>query len=140
MVSALSGVGVIAAAVATPVVPAFASGASRVGAAAAAAAPAASAAALTRSLFLPAVGRRFLATAGAHSIHLTLTTIEDLAGEGTADDEYRFSLLFSAGGYAARDDIYTLTCDGVPTTTLFLATIGPRALTRSMQAIVNRNA
>ncbi|GAB3575760.1 hypothetical protein GCM10027406_07790 [Leifsonia lichenia] len=140
MVSALSGVGVVAAAVAAPGIPAFASGASLAGVATADAAPAAAAAALTRSLFLPAVGRRFIATSDARSIHLSLTAIEDLAGDATADDEHRFSLLFSAGGYAAKDDIYTLSCDGVPTTTLFLTTIGPRALTRSMQAIVNRNA
>ena len=95
---------------------------------------------LTRSLFLPAVGRRFVATSGARSIHLTLTAIEDLAGDGTAGDEHRFSLLFSAGGYAAQDGIYTLSCDDVPPTTLFLATIGPRAHTGSMPAIVNRNA
>lgn len=140
MVSALSGLGVAAVAVATPAVPAFAGGASRAGAAVAEVDPAAQAGVeLTRSLFQPAVGRRFLATSDERSIHLVLTAIDDIPG-GPAGDDHRFSLNFSAGGHAAVDGLYTLTCDDVATTTLFIATVGPRALTTSMQAIVNRNA
>lgn len=141
MVSALSGLGVAAVAVATPAVPAFAGGASRaVGTPAAAESVPAGEVALTRSLYTPAVGRRFVATSDARSIPIVLTGIEDIAGSAAPGDEHRFSLLFSAAGYAAEDGIYTLSCDDVPTTTLFLTAIGPRGLTRPMQAIVSRNA
>ncbi|WP_143465575.1 hypothetical protein [Leifsonia sp. NCR5] len=138
MVSALSGLGVAAVAAAAPAVPAFAGTASR----AAAAIPATAAAAVepTRSLYLPAVGRAFTAVSDERTIHLTLASVDDVAGGADAGHEHRFGLHFTAAaGYEAADGIYTLTADGVPATTLFLVAIGPRRMTRSLQAIVIRN-
>lgn len=92
-----------------------------------------------RSLFAPAVGGMFRADDGDRSIDLLLTAIEDVPG-GSRGDEHRFSLLFSASGFVASDAIYTLRRSGVPPVDLFLSPIGPRGMTRTMQAVVNRTA
>ena len=140
MVTALGGLGAIGAvaSAAAPAVPAVAGGLRRAAASAAAVAAVASADPV-RSQFVPAVGGMFRADDGDRSIDLLLTAVEDLPGS-TADDEHRFGLLFSASGFVAADGIYTLHRAGMPPLPLFLSPIGPRGMTRTMQAVVNRTA
>ncbi|KQR53356.1 hypothetical protein ASF88_00165 [Leifsonia sp. Leaf336] len=144
MVSTLGGLGVAAAA-ALPAAPALARGFAGTAAAGAATAVASDAVPV-RSLFTPAVGRAFRATeivdgetAGDRTIDLVLSAVEDIA-DSAPGDENRFLLLFTASGYTAADGIYTLRRAGAPQVTLFLSAIGPRGMTRAMQAVVSRTA
>lgn len=151
MASALGGLGVAAAAT-LPAAPALArgiAGASVNAGVGGAAATSTATADPVRSLFAPAIGRAFRATeshdgstdgdAGARTIELVLTAVEDIA-DSAAGDENRFLLLFTASGYTAADGIYTLRRAGAPQVTLFLSVIGPRGMTRAMQAVVSRTA
>lgn len=146
MASALGGLG-IAAAAGLPAVPAVAHGIVATGAGAGRASAAGTATAdPVRSLFAPAIGRAFRATqsadgsgAGERTIDLVLTAVEDIA-DSAPGDENRFLLLFTASGYTAADGIYTVRRAGAPEVTLFLSAIGPRGMTRAMQAVVSRTA
>ena len=75
----------------------------------------------------------------AHAVASVPSRIVDIA-ESTPGDENRFLLLFTASGYTAADGIYTLRRSGAPQVTLFLSAIGPRGMTRAMQAVVSRTA
>ncbi len=141
MASALGGLG-IAAAAGLPAAPALARGV--VGAAPSVRDSAATASVdPVRSLFTPALGRAFRATesggASDRTIDLVLSSVEDIA-DSVPGDENRFLLLFTASGFTASDGIYTLRRSGAPQVTLFLSAIGPRGLTRAMQAVVSRTA
>ena len=142
MASALGGLG-IAAAAGLPAAPALARGV--VGTAPSVRDSAATATVdAVRSLFPPAVRRTFRATdsgggASARTIALVLSPVEDIA-DSVPGDENRFLLLFTASGFTASDGIYTLRRSGAPQVTLFLSAIGPRGLTRAMQAVVSRTA
>jgi hypothetical protein len=145
MVSSLGGLG-FAAAAALSATPALARGLADAGVGSAAASPSAASpeAVPVRSLFTPAVGRAFRATetgdsAGDRTIDLVLSAVEDIA-DSAPGDENRFLLLFTASGYTAADGIYTLRRAGSPQVTLFLSAIGPRGMTRAMQAVVSRTA
>ena len=144
MVSTLGGLGVAAAA-ALPAAPALARGLAGTAAAGAATAVASDAVPV-RSLFTPAIGGAFRATeigdgetVGDRTIDLVLSAVEDIA-DSAPGDENRFLLLFTASGYTAADGIYTLRRAGAPQVTLFLSAIGPRGMTRAMQAVVSRTA
>lgn len=142
MVSALGGLGVAAAA-ALPAAPALARASAGAGVGSAAStSPVSSEAVPVRSLFAPAVGRAFRANeagSGDRTIDLVLSAVEDIA-DSAPGDENRFSLVFTASGYTAADGIYTLRRAGSPQVTLFLSAIGPRGMTRAMQAVVSRTA
>lgn len=143
MATALGGLGVAAAA-ALPAAPAIARGISGTGASAVTGRIVAETTDPVRSLFTPAVGRTFRATesgggASDRTIDLVLSSVEDIA-DSTPGDENRFLLLFTASGFTASDGIYTLRRSGAPQVTLFLSAIGPRGLTRAMQAVVSRTA
>lgn len=92
-----------------------------------------------RSHFAPAVGRPFRAVDGDRTLDVRLASVDDL-GPDTAGDEHRFALRFTASGFEAADGIYTLRRAGAPDVQLFLTPIGPRGLTRTLQAVVNRTA
>lgn len=145
MASALGGIG-IAAAAGLPAAPALAHGiVARDTGIAGASADGTATVDPVRSLFTPAIGRAFRATqsagsdAGERTIDLVLTAVEDIA-DSAPGDENRFLLLFTASGYTAADGIYTLRRAGAPQVTLFLSAIGPRGMTRAMQAVVSRTA
>jgi hypothetical protein len=97
-------------------------------------------AAPVRSIYEPAVGQTLRASDGTTSADLRLDAVEDLAGETEPGSEHRFTLLLTPVGLPVQEGVYTLRRPGTPTTTLFLAPIGPHEGTRSLQAVVNRNA
>ncbi|MDN4613100.1 hypothetical protein P5G50_01435 [Leifsonia sp. F6_8S_P_1B] len=138
MASVLGGLGVAVAAPATPVL-AAAGVAAPVSAAPAAPGTAAQPALPVRSLFTPAIGRPFRAVDGDRTLDLRLTAVDDL-GPDSAGDEHRFALRFTASGFDAADGTFTLRRAGAPDVQLFLTPIGPRGLTRTLQAVVNRTA
>ncbi|WP_374222245.1 hypothetical protein [Leifsonia sp. TF02-11] len=142
MASALGGLG-IAAAAGLPAAPAIARGVAGIAPSVRDNAASATVDAV-RSLFTPAVGRTFRATesgggASDRTIDLVLSAVEDIA-DSAPGDENRFLLLFTTSGFTASDGIYTLRRSGAPQVTLFLSAIGPRGLTRAMQAVVSRTA
>lgn len=139
MATALGGLGLTAFAVPAAPALASASGAAVSGSAAAASAGDAPATLPRRSDFEPAVGGVFRAVDGERTVDLILRSVEDIAGAAPGDED-RYSLLFTAPGFSAADGIYTLRRSGVPAATLFLSLVGPRGLTRTLQAVVSRTA
>lgn len=141
MATALGGLGLTAFAVPAAPALASASGAAVSGSAAASSASAGDAPATLprRSDFEPAVGGVFRAVDGERTVDLILRSVEDIAGAEPGDED-RYSLLFTAPGFSAADGIYTLRRSGVPAATLFLSLVGPRGLTRTLQAVVSRTA
>jgi hypothetical protein len=85
------------------------------------------------------VGRPFRAVDGDRTLDVRLASVDDLSPD-SAGDEHRFALRFTASGFEAADGIYTLRRAGAPDVQLFLTPIGPRGLTRTLQAVVNRTA
>ncbi|NYJ21190.1 DUF6916 family protein [Glaciibacter psychrotolerans] len=93
-----------------------------------------------RSIFLGSVGKIFTAASEADSFPVTLAAIEDLAPLVTPDDEDRFNLLFASTDARFQPGIYRISRAGVPTTELFVSPVGVESKTRTLQALVNRQA
>jgi hypothetical protein len=93
-----------------------------------------------RSHFVSSVGKPFTATNAAGTFTLTLKEIHDLTPSTVADDENRFNLIFVSRDLGFTDGIVTLRRRGVPTSTLFISSIGQVTTTQSLQALVNRQA
>jgi hypothetical protein len=93
-----------------------------------------------RSHFASSIGKPFTATTESGTFTMTLKAVHDLVPSTVADDENRFNLIFTSGHLGFSDGIVTLRRTGVPTSTLFVSSIGQVTATQSLQAIVNRQA
>jgi hypothetical protein len=93
-----------------------------------------------RSHFVSSIGKAFTATTATGTFVLTLTGIHDLVPSTVADDENRFNLVFTTEHLGFTEGIVTLRRTGVPTSTLFVSSIGHVTATQSLQALVNRQA
>lgn len=93
-----------------------------------------------RSIFAGSVGQVFTAVSSAGKFPVTLTAITDLQSVAVADDEDRFNLLFESTDPRFEQGIYRISRAGVPTTELFVSPINAEAKTRTLQALVNRQA
>lgn len=139
MSSVLGGLGLAAALPAAPALAAVAPSRPAAGPAAVADAASAGPVLPVRSHFTAAIGRPFRADDGERTLDVRLAGVDDLHPD-SAGDEHRFALRFTASGFEAADGIYTLRRAGAPDVQLFLTPIGPRGLTRTLQAVVNRTA
>jgi hypothetical protein len=92
---------------------------------------------LTRSAFLPYVGKTFrLGSAGG-----VLVEVGDLKPVGAPADERRFSLMFEAtSALATGQGTYRVGRDGCGTVDLFLVPVDRGAKHHLYQAVVNRPA
>jgi hypothetical protein len=93
-----------------------------------------------RSQFASSLGKVFTATTDAGAFALTLAEIHDLPPVTAADDENRFGLVFTSRHLSFTEGIVTLRRVGVPTSTLFVSSIGPVTRTQSLQALIIRQA
>jgi hypothetical protein len=93
-----------------------------------------------RSIFAASVGQVFTAVSPAGSFQVTLASITDLAPVVKPDDEDRFNLIFESTDARFESGIYRLSRSGVPMTELFVSPVNAEAKTRTLQALVNRQA
>jgi len=93
-----------------------------------------------RSIFAGSVGHVFTAVSSAGSFPVTLASIGDLEPATVANDEDRFNLLFESDDARFEPGIYRISRPGVPMTELFVSPVNAPAKTRTLQALVNRQA
>jgi hypothetical protein len=92
-----------------------------------------------RSRFTPWVGSTFRMTGAGEDVDVVLTEIGDLHPAARAQDEARFSLLFTApAGHAPTDGIASFSRDGFGAIDMFVTPVGPDSGDRPYEAIINR--
>lgn len=93
-----------------------------------------------RSIFANSVGEVFTAVSAEGKFPVTLASINDLQPVVVADDEDRFNLLFESADPRFTQGIYRISRTGIPTTELFVSPVNAASNTRTLQALVNRQA
>jgi hypothetical protein len=99
----------------------------------------AAAAAWTRSRFTPWIGSTFRMAGAGDDVAVVLAEIGDLDPVARAQDEARFSLLFTApAGHTPTGGIRTFSRDGFGAIDMFVTPVGPDSGDRPYEAIINR--
>lgn len=92
-----------------------------------------------RSRFTPWVGSTFRMTGAGDDVDVVLTEIGDLRPVARAQDEARFSLLFTApAGHVPTDGIRTFSRAGFGAIDMFVTPVGPDSGDRPYEAVINR--
>jgi hypothetical protein len=94
---------------------------------------------LQRSLFTPLIGQTFTMSARRDAISVVLSEVADLKPATTANDEDRFTLVFTAPRRQARPQgTYQLQHPNLGSVALFVVPVDRGASARRYQAIINR--
>jgi hypothetical protein len=92
-----------------------------------------------RSRFVPFLGSAFRMTGAGDDVAVVLTEISDLRPVARANDDRRFSLLFTApAGHGPADGTRTFSRGGFGAIDLFVSPVGAGAGARHYEAIINR--
>jgi hypothetical protein len=96
-------------------------------------------ASLTRSTFSPLLGQSFMVTGGGYLAHVVLAEVNDLYPVVKANDEGRFSLIFTGSPEGPRlDEIADFHHRDIGVLSMFVTPVGGPAKSHRYEAVINR--